>query len=60
MAPSGYEVMRQTWRIQDATKFGWWDCTLLSSALLAGAKSFLSEDLQPERQLEGRIQSVPA
>jgi predicted nucleic acid-binding protein len=53
VAPSGYEVTRQAWRIQDATKFVWRDCTLLSSALLAGAKYFLSEDLQHERQLDG-------
>jgi predicted nucleic acid-binding protein len=53
VAPSGYDVTRQAWRIQDATNFVWWDCTLLSSALLAGAKYFLSEDLQHERQLDG-------
>ena len=53
VAPSGYEVTKQAWRIQDATKFVWWDCTLLGSALLAGAKYFLTEDLQHERQLEG-------
>lgn len=53
VASSGYEVTRQAWRIQDATKFVWWDCMLLSSALLAGARYFLSEDLEHERQLEG-------
>ena len=53
VAPSGYEVTRQAWRIQDATDFVWWDCMLLSSALLAGAEYFLSEDLQHERRLEG-------
>lgn len=55
VAPSGYEVTRRAWRIQDATGFPWWDCMLLSSALLAGARYFLSEDLQHERQLEGMI-----
>jgi predicted nucleic acid-binding protein len=53
VAPPGYDVARQAWRIQDATNFVWWDCMLLSSALLAGAEYFLSEDLQHERQLEG-------
>jgi predicted nucleic acid-binding protein len=53
VAPSGYEVTKQAWRIQDATNFVWWDCMLLSSASLAGAEYFLSEDLQHERQLEG-------
>jgi len=52
-APSGYDVTRQAWRIQDATNFVWWDCMLLSSALLSGAEYFLSEDLQHKRQLEG-------
>ena len=40
VAPSGYEVTRQAGRIQDATNFVWWDCMLLSSALLAGAEYF--------------------
>jgi predicted nucleic acid-binding protein len=53
VAPSGYEVTKQAWRIQDATNFVWWDCMLLSSASLAGAEYFLSEDLQHERKLEG-------
>jgi predicted nucleic acid-binding protein len=53
VASSGYEVTKQAWRIQDATDFAWWDCMLLSSASLAGAEYFLSEDLQHERQLEG-------
>jgi predicted nucleic acid-binding protein len=53
VAPSGNDVTRQAWRIQDMTNFVWWDCMLLSSALLAGAEYFLSEDLQDKRQLEG-------
>jgi predicted nucleic acid-binding protein len=53
VAPSGYEVTKQAWSIQDATNFPWWDCMLLSSALLARAEYFLSEDLQHERQLDG-------
>jgi predicted nucleic acid-binding protein len=53
VAPSGHEVTRQAWRIQDLTNFAWWDCLLLSSALLSGAEYFLSEDLQHERRLEG-------
>lgn len=51
-APLGYEVTRRASHIQDATNFVWWDCMLLSSAMLAGAEYFLSEDLQHERQLE--------
>ncbi len=52
-APSGYEVTKRAWHIQDTTNFVWWDCMLLGSAMLAGAEYFLSEDLQHERQLEG-------
>jgi predicted nucleic acid-binding protein len=29
IAPSGFQVTQQAWRIQDATNFGWWDCLLL-------------------------------
>jgi predicted nucleic acid-binding protein len=47
--------MKQAWRIQDATKFGWWNCMLLGSVLLAGAKYLVGEDLQHERQPDGMI-----
>ena len=53
VAPSGYEVTKQAWRVQDATNYVWWDCVLLGAALLAGAEYFLSEDMQHERRLEG-------
>jgi predicted nucleic acid-binding protein len=53
VAPSGYQVTQQAWRIQDATNFGWWDCVLLGAASLAGVTYFLSEDMQHERQLFG-------
>lgn len=53
IAPSGYETTKLAWHIQDITDVVWWDCMLLSSAILAGAEYFLSEDLQHERQLEG-------
>jgi predicted nucleic acid-binding protein len=53
VAPLGYETTRQAWRIQDATNFSWWDCMLLASALLAGVRYFLSEDMGHERQVEG-------
>ena len=52
-APFGAEVIRRAWRVQDASAFGWWDCLLLASALLAGCDGFLSEDLQHERTIDG-------
>jgi predicted nucleic acid-binding protein len=52
LAPSGYEVTRQAWRIQDGTNFAWWDCLLLGSAALAGVRYFFSEDMQHDRRVE--------
>jgi predicted nucleic acid-binding protein len=52
-APFGVEVIRRAWQIQDSVGFGWWDCLLLSSALLAGCGVFLSEDMQHGRQIDG-------
>jgi predicted nucleic acid-binding protein len=53
VAPSGYQVTQQAWRIQDATNFGWWDCVLLGAASLASVTYFLSEDMQHEQRLFG-------
>jgi predicted nucleic acid-binding protein len=52
-APSSVDVIRRAWRVQDTSAFGWWDCLLLGSALLAGCDVFLSEDLQHERTIDG-------
>lgn len=51
-APYDFDVTRKAWQIQNQNGFGWWDCTLLASALLAGCKFFLSEDMQHERTIE--------
>jgi predicted nucleic acid-binding protein len=53
VAPSGFPVTQQAWRIQDATNFGWWDCLLLGAASLARVTYFLSEDMQHEQRLFG-------
>jgi predicted nucleic acid-binding protein len=52
VAPPRYEVTRRSWRIDGASRFGWWDRTPISSALLAAAKYF-RKDLQHERQPQG-------
>lgn len=52
IAPSGFGVTRRAWDIQDATGYSWWDCMLLSSALLAGCGVFWSEDMQHGRKLD--------
>jgi predicted nucleic acid-binding protein len=54
-APSGFEVMRQAWRIQDTSRFGWWDCLLLAAASLAGCGLFLSEDMQHQQRVESLV-----
>lgn len=51
-APYDFEVTRKAWQIQDRSDLGWWDCTLLASALLADCNVFLSEDMQHERAIE--------
>jgi len=51
-APYDFDVTRMAWQIQAESGFGWWDCTLLSSAVLAGCDVFLSEDMQHERTIE--------
>lgn len=52
-APAGVDVIRRAWHIQDIGEFGWWDCLILSSALLAECDVFLSEDMQHERTIDG-------
>ncbi|HEX4043054.1 MAG TPA: PIN domain-containing protein [Xanthobacteraceae bacterium] len=54
-APYDFEVTRKAWQIQDRSDLGWWDCTLLASALLANCNVFLSEDMQHERAIETMI-----
>lgn len=51
-APYDFDVTQKAWEIQDESGLGWWDCTLLASAALAGCEVFLSEDMQHERTLE--------
>jgi len=49
------EVTHHAWRIQDRHGFGWWDCVLLASAVIARCDVFLSEDMQHERLVDGLI-----
>jgi predicted nucleic acid-binding protein len=51
IAPSGFHVTQQAWRIQDATNFSWWDCVLLAQASLAHVTYFFSEDLHHDHKL---------
>ena len=40
-------------RLRLATRYSWWDCLLLASALELGCRWFLSEDLQDGHEIEG-------
>jgi predicted nucleic acid-binding protein len=53
LAPYDFDVTQKAWQIQDRNGFGWWDCTLLASALFARCDIFLSEDMQHERTVDG-------
>jgi predicted nucleic acid-binding protein len=53
VAPYDFDVTQKAWQIQDRNGFGWWDCTLLASALSARCDIFLSEDMQHERTVDG-------
>ena len=50
-APLDVETSREAWLIEDRTGYQFWDCLLLASASFAGCLTFLSEDLQHERQI---------
>jgi predicted nucleic acid-binding protein len=52
-APYDFDVTQKAWQIQGQNGFGWWDCTLLASALIVRCDIFLSEDMQHERTVEG-------
>jgi predicted nucleic acid-binding protein len=43
-APDGAELWELAWSLQDRYRTGWWDSLLLSSAIAAGCRWFLTED----------------
>ncbi len=43
-APDGSELWELAWFLQDRYRTGWWDSLLLSSAIAAGCRWFLTED----------------
>lgn len=43
-APDGAEFWELAWSLQDRYRIGWWDSLLLSSAIAAGCRWFLTED----------------
>lgn len=45
IAPYDTEVMEAAWSLQDITNYGWWDLMIVASALKAGCRYLLTEDL---------------
>ena len=62
LAASGHAARSQARRIRDAAEFGWRDCTPLSAARLACAKSFLKRGpaARAIARRHERIQCLPA
>lgn len=52
-APLDTDSIAFAWALESETGFAWWDCLLLSSAVLAGCSHFLTEDLSDGRDVRG-------
>ena len=52
-APLTAETHEMACAIEDRHRFSWWDCIAVASALQARCRSFVSEDLQDGRDVEG-------
>lgn len=53
IAPLDVRTTAKAWEVQDETGFAWWDALLVASALIAGCKLFLSEDMEDGRSIAG-------
>jgi predicted nucleic acid-binding protein len=51
IAPLDARTTAKAWDVQDEAGLAWWDALLVASALIAGCKLFLSEDLQDGRSV---------
>lgn len=47
------ELIASAWSLRDQTRFQWWDCVILGSAIRAGCSYLLSEDFQHGREVGG-------
>lgn len=52
-APLDLATIGLAWQIEEKTNYRWWDCLLLSAAILAGCSYFLSEDMTDGDDVEG-------
>jgi predicted nucleic acid-binding protein len=51
LAPYGADVMETAWGLQDITNYSWWDLMIVASALKAGCRYLLTEDLMHGHEL---------
>jgi predicted nucleic acid-binding protein len=51
LAPYDPDVMATAWGLQDITNYGWWDLMIVASALKAGCRYLLTEDLMHGHEL---------
>jgi predicted nucleic acid-binding protein len=53
IAPLDARTTAKAWAVQDEAGLEWWDALLVASALMAGCKLFISEDMQDGRVISG-------
>jgi predicted nucleic acid-binding protein len=51
--PSTWNEVTMARQLRSTTRYSWWDCLLLASAIELGCSHFLSEDLQDGHQIGG-------
>ena len=47
------DVIDRAWRIQDRYQLSFWDALIVAAAKLASCRYLLTEDLQPDQNLDG-------
>lgn len=53
IAPLDAQTTVKAWAVQDEAGLAWWDALLIASALIAGCKLFISEDMQDGQLISG-------
>ncbi|WOJ90942.1 PIN domain-containing protein [Methylocapsa polymorpha] len=53
IAPLDAQTTVKAWAVQDEAGLEWWDALLIASALMAGCKLFISEDMQDGQLISG-------
>jgi predicted nucleic acid-binding protein len=53
IAPLDARTTLKAWAVQDEAGLAWWDALLVASALMAGCKMFLTEDMQDGQAISG-------